>query len=224
MIKAILYDMDDVMVNSHHIHFEATALVLQGFGKNLSKIPDTVVGNFVGRTVSYSTLFLIQHFQLSITPEAFIEQRDTYFRQLVEQKLTPCLGLHASLERFKAHGYQLAVVSSGTRAHIDLILRRFGIQDFFSFIIAADDIRHGKPNPEPYLCAVKKLGLMPSECLVLEDSTHGIEAAKAAGCTCIAIPNPFTPPQDTSKADLILSSLDAVTYARICSLNERGKV
>jgi beta-phosphoglucomutase-like phosphatase (HAD superfamily) len=100
-----------------------------------------------------------------------------------------------------------ALASSGTKAYIDFVVNRLKIRKYYDVIISGEDVKHGKPDPEPYLLACKRLGLPPDQCVVLEDASNGVKAAKAAGCKCIGIDSPYTPPQDLSQADLELKSL-----------------
>ena len=109
-------------------------------------------------------------------------------------------GLEKSLKLFKENGYpncQLPHLEQ--KKYIDLVLEKFDIKNYFSLIVSGDDVKKGKPNPETYLVASQKLGFTPEECLVLEDATAGINAAKDAGCKCIAIKNLNTPVQDPFK-------------------------
>jgi sugar-phosphatase len=111
-------------------------------------------------------------------------------------------------------GYPLAVASSGIREYITLVLERLGIADRFRVVVTGADVAHGKPHPEPYLVTAARLGVPPANCVVFEDATVGVLAAKAAGMRCIAVPNPeATQTQDLSTADLILSSLTDFTPA-----------
>ena len=94
------------------------------------------------------------------------------------------------------------------------MLDRLGIADRFTVIVTGADVTHGKPHPEPYLVTAARLGVPPAACVVFEDATVGVVAAKAAGMRCIAVPNPeATQPQDLSAADLILPSLTDFTPA-----------
>ena len=115
-----------------------------------------------------------------------------------------------SLKLFKKNKFKIALASSGTKKYINVVLAKFKIADYFDVIVSGDDIKRGKPDPEIFSVAVKKLGLKPEETLVLEDATNGIEAAKSAGCKCIAVINKMTPPQNYSKADLVINSLEEI--------------
>ena len=98
-------------------------------------------------------------------------------------------------------------------------MEKFKVADYFDVIVSGDDVKRGKPDPETYLIAVKKLGIRPSQAVVLEDATNGIAAAKAAGCFCIAIKNPYTPKQDLSRADLALDSLADLSLKHLQSIS-----
>lgn len=95
-----------------------------------------------------------------------------------------------------------------SKVYIIEILKRFNLLKFFITVIGGEDVQLGKPNPEGFIKAVEKLDVKPEECLVLEDATRGIEAAKAAGCFCFAVKNPNIYGQDFSEADKVLNSLN----------------
>lgn len=107
-------------------------------------------------------------------------------------------------------GLKKAVASSGLRRYIDAVLTTTGVRDRFSVIVSADDAINGKPAPDVFLAAAKKLNVAPANCLVLEDAPAGVQAAKAAGMTCFAVPNAHSQALDSSVGDRILSSLHEV--------------
>lgn len=152
--------------------------------------------------------------------DTLYEKRSNLFLKLVQDKLTPTAGLISSLEFFKNKRMKIAIASSGTKEYIHLVLNKYDISQYFNIIVSGDNVKVGKPNPETYIVAAKKLGFKPKECLVLEDATVGIKSAKSAGCICIAVKNPKTPPQDYSEADLVINSLEEIDENIINSLKQ----
>jgi len=211
MIKAIIYDMDDLMVNSDPLHALAWEELLADFNHKFSDLPEELRSKFIGRRVIDICKEIIHTLDLDANLEEFYEKRIAIFLELVRNELKAMPGLVESLKLFKAGGFKIALASSGAKQYIKLVLDRFEIKDYFDVIVSGDDVNIGKPHPETYTVACKKLGFNPEECLVLEDAKNGIESAKVAGCKCVAIINPHTPSQDHSQADLILDSLNELS-------------
>ncbi|MCX6799088.1 MAG: HAD family phosphatase, partial [Candidatus Diapherotrites archaeon] len=132
------------------------------------------------------------------------------YEKLFKEKAKPMPGVLALIRRLRKRGVPLAVVSSNYRYNIELALRKFGMLEDFKVIISCEDCRRIKPDPEPYLRAVEKLGCAPQEVIVVEDAEKGVESAKAAGCKCIAIPNHYTAHGDFSKADAVVKKFSDI--------------
>lgn len=218
MIKGIIYDMDDLMVNSNPLQAKTTEVVLKRFGRSRDELPADMVNSFIGKRLQDNLPQIIDYLKLDISVEDFSKEREDIFRKLIDNELEVMPGLYQSLELFKAHKYPIAIASSAVKTNIDLVLKKFNIENYFSVIISGDDVNKGKPDPEPYLIAAQKLNLEPKNCLVLEDATSGIDSAKAAGCKCIAVINNNTPPQDRSRADKIINSLEELNLDMIKAL------
>jgi len=218
MIKGIIYDMDDLMVDSDPLHSLAWNETLNKYGYNFSDIPEDVRSSFIGRKAVDFSKAMVGYFKMDLDYKSFYQEKYRTFLKLVKERLEPMPGLIKSLTLFKKNNYKIALATSGSKEYVDIVMERFQIRSYFDDIISGDDVKIGKPNPESYLLSSKKLGLKTSECLVLEDATKGIESAKSAGCKCIAIRNLHTPPQDHSKADMILDSLNDITIEIVNSL------
>lgn len=218
MIKGIIYDMDDLMVNSSPLHVIATDKILENFGRSVNELPESLRIGFVGKRVSDVIKEIIDFFELDIELNDFIERRYKLFLKLIEDKIEPLPGLFESLDYFKKNNFKIALASSATKDYINTVLKKFNICKYFDVLLAGDEVRKAKPDPTIYLSACQHLRLKPKECVVLEDSGNGIKSAKAAGCKCIAIPNPYTPPQNHSEADIILDSLGKINLKIIKSL------
>ncbi|MBI2575073.1 HAD family phosphatase [Candidatus Woesearchaeota archaeon] len=217
MIKAVIYDLDDVIVNSHPLHAQAFDIFLKEHGHSFSQISEEMSKRFIGMRTSDITKELINYFGLKTSFKKAYERRTEIFLELAEKKLELLPGVMHSLESLRGK-YRLAIASSGARKYIELVVSKFRLEKYFGTIVSGDDVSKGKPDPEAYLAAASRLGLKPSECAVLEDATIGIEAAKRAGCKCIAIRNPNTPAQDLSKADIILDSLQEINIQTMNSI------
>ncbi|MDP3244926.1 MAG: HAD-IA family hydrolase [bacterium] len=206
-LMAVIYDMDDTMVNSQPLHALATCLVLKEYGRVINKEERS---EFVGRRVVDVLAILKKELNLSASLDELFTRREKIFLDLARNKLEILPGLKQSLEFFKKNNFKIALASSAVGEYIDLALDKFNLKNYFEVIIAGDMVKQGKPDPETYIGACQKLNLPPAQCLVLEDSRNGIESAKRAGCLCLAIKNKYTPPQDRSEADVILNSLEEV--------------
>ena len=215
MIKAVIYDLDDLMVNSYEIHVRATNLLLKQHGVDASNIPKEVNRRFVGMRISDILKTIISYINLNVDFESFYKERNRIFLDLVKKELKPMPGLNESLSYYRQREFKIALASSGTKKYIEMVLDRFKIKEYFDVIISGDHVKHGKPNPEIYRLTLNELSVKPSEAVVLEDAEVGIESAKGAGCYCIAVANPNTPTQDLSKADKIINSLNEINTVKL---------
>lgn len=223
MVKAVIYDLDDTMVNSDPLHARAWEELLKEYGYKFGDLPEHMRSSFIGMRVIDIVKEIAAYLKLDASTDKLYQKRVEAFLLLVEKELELMPGLLESLDLLRRHNYKLAIASSGAKKYIELVLNKFHIKDYFAVVITGDDVTIGKPNPETYLVASKKLGLLPSECLVLEDATKGIQSAKAAGCLCIAIKNPNVPPQNYPDADLVMDSLQDINLDVIKSLQSKNK-
>lgn len=215
MIKGVIFDLDDTIVNSNPLHTEAWNQLLNTYNHSLDDIPKNLRANQLGVRVIDTAKFITNYLNLKDDVETVYKKRVDYFLQLVDKKLELMPGILHAIKLFRKHCFQLAIATSGTKQYVNLVLLKFHLKNYFEVIITGDDVKKGKPDPETYLMAAKKLHLDPLECLVVEDSTKGIESAKAAGCKCIAVKNPYIPPQDLDQTDLVINSLNELTMEMI---------
>lgn len=220
-IRAAIFDFDELLINLQTLHFAANRAALAGLGHEYDDLPDAIRFGSSGRRISELLAEMRAHFGIADPVEMLMQRRQEHFLAALRDAPTlPAMpGAVAAINALHAAGYPLAVTSSGIREYITLVLDRLGITDRFAAIVTGADVTHGKPHPEPYLVTAERLGLPPAACVVFEDATVGVLAAKAARMRCIAVPNPDAmQPQDLSAADLILPSLAVFTPALLGSM------
>lgn len=221
MIKAVIYDFDDVLVDSDPLHFAAWIQALKNHHvKDFSDFKDFKDKNMLGRSSRENAQSVAKHYHLNISPLDLYHEKTQLFTELVAKKIKLLPGVVSSLKLFQKIGLRLAVATGSPRQYIESTLKKFNLAKYFQVIITADEIKKGKPDPQSYQVTCQKLGLNPGECVVIEDATVGVLSAKAAGCLCIAIPNKHATNEDYSKADLILKSLEHITKNDILRLNQ----
>ncbi len=216
VIRAAIFDFDELLINLQTLHFAADRAALAELGHDYDALPESIRLGGSGRRISELVAEMRAHFGIADPAEEMLARRQVHFlAALREAPHLPAMpGALEAIDALHAAGYPLAVASSGIREYIALVLDRLGIADRFAAVVTGADVTHGKPHPEPYLVAAARLGVPPATCVVFEDAAVGVAAAKAAGMRCIAVPNPdATLPQDLSGADLVLTSLAEFTPA-----------
>jgi len=199
LIKAVIFDLDGVIVESENAHIEAERQVL--LKHNLAISADELHG-YTGTTAKVMFTELIMKYRLTTTFEEINHQKEKILLRLLEQDAEPTKGVISFIRELKRRDIKLAIGSSSTRKLIDYVLTKLNITSLFDCILAAEDVEHSKPNPEIFLRAATKLGVSANLCLVIEDAKLGVEAAKSAGMKCIGYRNPHSGNQDLSKADI----------------------
>ncbi|MGI8857691.1 MAG: HAD family hydrolase [Thermomicrobiales bacterium] len=209
-IRTAIFDFDELLINLQSEHFAADRAAMAAHGHDYDDLPEAIRLGGSGRRISELLAEMRAHFGIAEPVDALMLRRQEHF--LIALRDAPVLpAMPGAVEAVNAlydTGFPLAVTSSGIREYIALVLDRLDIADRFRVVITGADVTHGKPHPEPYLVTAARLGVPPADCVVFEDATVGVQAAKAAGMRCIAVPNrEATQPQDLSAADLILPSL-----------------
>ena len=203
-MKAIIFDMDGLMIDSERLYFQSEREVARRFGK---EVKDETLWKMMGRKPIESMQVFSEDLGLDIPSEELVEIRDELYGEKLKNDLVPMKGLFEMLEEFKGK-LVLSIATGSPVKLLDLILDRLDIRNYFDVLQASDDIVNGKPDPEIYLKTIEKLGTNPEECIVLEDSSNGARAGKNAGCYTIAIPSEYTKMQDFSFADYIAADLN----------------
>ena len=202
MIRSVIFDMDGVIVESEPAHVEAEKQILLKHG---IRITSEELRNYTGTTAEFEFNDLIRKYKLNTTAETLFNEKEDILFKLLEKKTEPTKGVMDMIKNLKQQGFKLAVATSGHRKLARYYLKKLGIESFFDAVVCAEDITRSKPDPEIFLKAAQRLGVEPSECIVIEDAKFGVEAAKKAGMKAVGYRNPSSGNQDLSKADWIVS-------------------
>ena len=203
-IRAILWDLDGVIVNSMDFHYRAYKEVLAELGRELSR--DVYLRELIGLR-NYVILRRVLGDLSDEEVTALAEQKEEAFRRRVRGNVTALPGAKRLISRAKEAGVRQAIVSSTPCANIEVMLQSLGLWDLFDVIVGEEDATRGKPDPEGFVVAAERLGFPPEECVVIEDAPEGIAAGKAAGMRCIGVTT-TRPAERLSQADVVVESLD----------------
>ena len=205
-VTAVIFDLDGLMVDSERLFFIVGTRLLERRGKQFS---EKTMSQMLGRRADEGFAFMIEEYNLHESWESLAEESRELLYELMPKHLRIMPGL-ASLLDYLGDGQLLkAVATSSMRSYTERVLNQFDLRHVFNFLITAEDVTRGKPHPEIYQVAIRRLGRSTSEVLVLEDSPAGLAAAKAAGAMCIVVPSPYADDADWSAADAIVDRLDA---------------
>ena len=196
-MRGIIFDMDGLMIDSEKVYWAVGRQIAREFGKEVS---DQTLGKMMGRSPLESVTIYARDLGLTQTPQELLEMREARVRQVLEQGVDPMPGLLEVLAELRPR-YRLAIATSAPMYLVQIVVRVLDIQRFFDAVQTSDDVVRGKPEPEIYLKAIARLGLQPSDCVVLEDSSNGALAGKRAGAYVIAVPSQYTRDQDFSFVD-----------------------
>ena len=188
MIRAVFWDNDGVLVDTEILYYQATRELLAETGVVLTPALFKRISLTEGRSA----------FDLAAergVPQEEIDRlhdrRNRRYTELLEAGVRIMEGVRETLAELRGKVIQ-GVVTSSRRGHFETMHRQTGLLENFDFILTREDFALSKPDPEPYLKAMARCGFGPDQCLVVEDSPRGVEAAAAAGLRCLAVPNDLT--------------------------------
>jgi HAD superfamily hydrolase (TIGR01509 family) len=205
--KAVIFDMDGVLVDSEPLHYQAEKVVLAGFGLDFTRELHAQYIGYASEQKFWTDLTRSLGVSLPV-PRLTSLKKDYFFAHLHEIKIiAPAVRL---LRWLCDRSVPLALASSSSMELITGILNTFDLAGFFRVLQSGEDVANGKPAPDIFLAAARQLGVEPAACIVIEDSIFGVRGGKAAGMTVVAVPNAYTLHFDYrgAGADFILDSLD----------------
>jgi HAD superfamily hydrolase (TIGR01509 family) len=205
-VKAVVFDMDGVLVDSEPLHHAAVNAVLEAEGQQ--GLTMSQYARYLGNTETTMWRDLTEQRGLPGVLGDYLSRYDAMIVDIYRRCSVPNPGVVELLTWIRAHGLSLAVASSSPSRWIAICLDSLHIGSFFDVVVGGDMVLRGKPDPAIYRLAAERLGLSPVECLAIEDSPNGIAAALAAGMTAAALHTPYTTPTVLADAHLQLQSLD----------------
>lgn len=221
MLQALIFDFDGTLVNSEE--YWATLgdeqffpSVVPGWSK-----ADGARTQGLGRMETYD--LLVKEYGLQMPFDAFNAQLESCVACIYEELCQPVPGMQQLLCALNDRKILCAIASASPRRWIDAALKRLELAACFNTICSWDDVQNGKPDPEVFLLAAKRLHIAPEHCIVLEDSTHGIAAAKAARMQCLAIATSMNTRQNLNQADRIITHPKEIDIEMFSSTSHHSK-
>lgn len=189
-IDAIIFDMDGVIVDSEPLHFELEQAACRDHG---IQVPlSEWDGRWHGTKVSYFFKYIINTYGNGVfSVSDLLVYKNKMYLEIAPKKLKPIPGALEYIKKVKEREKKLALTTSSEKELQEMVFGKFNLHPYFNVIVTGDEIEKGKPDPEPYLKTVEKLGIPASQCLVIEDAVNGILSAKAAGCVTVGITTSF---------------------------------
>ena len=210
MLKAVLFDMDGVIIDSEPQHARAAVLVLQRYNIDISI---DYAYKFIGTTTYHMCSKMIEDFKIPATAEELLKANEE-----MKDSLTRAEGYEAIpyvvelMKDLHCHGIKMIIASSSSGPSILEVMQYLHIEDIFDDYISGTNVSHPKPAPDIFLTAARQLGVTPDECIVIEDSYNGVTAAAAAGIPSIGYLNPNSGEQDLSQAAMLIEGFDEIDY------------
>lgn len=217
MIQTVIFDMDGVIVDTEPVHHYAFR---QHFELLSITVSPEMYASFTGNSTRNVFQKLKHHFQLSQDVELLIDTKRQLFNEAFDQKEDLHLldGVEDLIKELHQNGMQLILASSSAKVTINRIFNRFNLHQYFTHIISGEDFENSKPDPAIFNHAVLLSNCPKENCIVIEDSTNGIKAAKAAGIYCIGYDSPNSKLQDYSMADWVISDFSELNFEKISTI------
>jgi len=219
---AALFDMDGTLVDNMAYHIASWEAFCQRYHLPFSL--ETYYRQFNGRTSRDVLQMLFGRTMTNAEVHDFTEEKEEIYRQLYRPYLRPVAGCVEFLENLKSHGVKLAVVTSAPLINLEFTLDGTGIAPFFEAVVYAAMVSRGKPDPEIYLTAAEKLGVEPARCVVFEDALLGIESARRAGMTVVALTTSHPAEELADTTALQAKDFTGMTFETLITLLEQNVV
>lgn len=212
--RAVIFDVDGVLVDSYRGHLESWVQVArehgleiteEQFAKTFGRTSREIIAEFWGHGLSAERM------------RAVDDRKEALYRDIVRADFPAMDGAADLVHALHGAGFRLAVGSSGPPENIELSLDGLGCRDAFEVVVTGRDVTRGKPDPQVFLIGAERLGLAPSDCVVVEDAPAGVAAARAAGMRCVALLGTASA-ERLAAADLIVASLRELDPARVGAL------
>lgn len=216
--KAVIWDMDGVIASTAPYHLKAWQEVFRkrgveftkrDFSRHFGQRNDSIIKSAMGEVISREEM------------ETIADEKEKCFRRRLGKDIRPLPGVIELMGSLLRHGFKMALASSAPPENISLITRSLGIERLFHAIISGHEVPRGKPAPDVFLLAAERLGIEPARCIVVEDAVAGVQAAKRAGMSCLAVTNTHTRDR-LLEADLVVDSLADVGVDDLENLLNRG--
>lgn len=212
---AVIFDMDGVICHTNPYH----SMAFREFfaARDLAPTDEDFAQHMFGKSNSY----ILSHFlKRPVTGAEFIqmeEEKEGLFRKIYEPFVDPIPGIVRFIHNLTLNGVQVGVATSAPRANLDLILSKVPLRDHFGSILASEDVRNHKPDPEVYLKSASNLGVAPENCLVFEDSFSGVSAALNAGMKVVGMLTSHTK-DELPPCNLYAEDYTSLTFEKIKTL------
>jgi HAD superfamily hydrolase (TIGR01509 family) len=207
MVKAIVWDMDVVVVDSEDHHHAGEIATFKHFGV---EIPEEINKQYKGTPLREHFQGLKNQFNVETPLEELLDKQNEHIHKMYSEEVELFANVKEVLTELRQN-YRQSLATSSERKLVEVILKRFGIQDLFDEVTCGDEVSRGKPDPEIFLKTAEKLNLLPEECVVIEDSFNGIKAGKLAGMKVIAHKVHHNQEVDFSMADYVIGDLKEVS-------------
>ncbi len=218
LLKAVIFDMDGVIIDSEPLHAQAAVMALQQY--NITISPE-YCSRFIGSTTYYMCQKILEDFPIDATPEELLQANNEMKQLLVTNKGYTAIPYVVDLiKNLYEHGLSLIIASSSTSEAIEYVMDSLSIRDYFHGYISGMEVSRPKPAPDIFCEAAKRLKLKPEECIIIEDSMNGVNAAHAAEITCIGYINPHSGPQNLRNAAILVEGFDEIDYEFIQSIHQ----
>ena len=212
-IDAVVFDLDGLMFNTEELYEQVGGELLRRRGKQCTR---ELLDRMMGRPGRVALQIMIDFHGLDASVEQLQSETDTIFRELLPTRLQTMPGLLELLKALEASALPKAIATSSRRTFAADVLGRFDLEERFEFVLTAEDVVNGKPNPEIYKTAASRLACPVERIMVLEDSQHGCAAAVAAGAFAVAVPGPQSANHTFKGARFVAAGLgDLQIYAAL---------
>lgn len=216
-LKTVIFDMDGVIVDTEPVHYYAFMKHFQELGISIS---DKEYSTYTGYSTKNVYEKIKSHFNLNDEVSDLVQRKRSIFNDAFDSKedLSLLEGVEQVIKELHSQGIQLILASSSAKVTINRIFNRFELFPYFSHIVSGEDFPKSKPNPEIFIYAQQISNHSIEECLVIEDSTNGILAAKSAELFCIAYDSFHSKMQDLSQADVVINHFSELNNGKVFEL------